>query len=133
MLLSQHVGAIDAKWTGISRNMEPELWQYFESENMTAPKVALWDQLEYKFGISIEGTGTGDRIYWQMLGGQVRICQLLATRAPEFSAPGSWFFAPEVLKLLLGVVGSVVEGIFLAVCNKHPASVTPRASVIRWC
>ena len=72
VLLSQFVDSVDAKWTGISRNMEPQLWQYFEAENMTAPSVKLWDQLAYKYGINIEGTGTGDRIYWQMLGGQVQ-------------------------------------------------------------
>ncbi|CAE7250939.1 poglut2 [Symbiodinium pilosum] len=71
VLLGQHVPAMDAKWTGISRKMDPDLWDYFEAENMTAPKVKLSEQLIYKFGINIEGTGTGDRIYWQMMGGQV--------------------------------------------------------------
>ncbi|CAE7906520.1 poglut2, partial [Symbiodinium microadriaticum] len=71
VLLSQYIAAVDAKWTGISRNMEPGLWEYFEAENMTAPSVKFWEQLAYKYGINIEGTGIGDRIYWQMLGGQV--------------------------------------------------------------
>ena len=70
VLLSQYIASVDAKWTGISRNMEPELWEYFEAENMTAPSVKFWEQLAYKYGINIEGTGIGDRIYWQMLGGQ---------------------------------------------------------------
>ena len=70
VLLSQYIAAVDAKWTGISRNMEPGLWEYFEAENMTAPSVKFWEQLAYKYGINIEGTGIGDRIYWQMLGGQ---------------------------------------------------------------
>ena len=72
VLLGQHVPAMDTKWTGISRKMDPDLWDYFEAENMTAPKVKLSEQLIYKFGINIEGTGTGDRIYWQMMGGQAR-------------------------------------------------------------
>ncbi|CAE7764125.1 poglut2 [Symbiodinium sp. CCMP2456] len=71
VLLSQYVEGIDAKWTGISHAMEPALWEYFERMDMTSEPVSSMEQMKYKYGMNVEGTGNSDRIYWQLHTGQV--------------------------------------------------------------
>ncbi|CAE7948122.1 KDEL motif-containing protein 1 [Symbiodinium microadriaticum] len=71
VLLSQYVEGIDAKWTGISHAMEPTLWDYFEKMGMTSEPVSSMEQMKYKYGMNVEGTGNSDRIYWQLQTGQV--------------------------------------------------------------
>jgi len=75
VLLSQFVEDIDARWTGTSQAMDPALWRYFEGHNLTGPPLPLLEQARWRFALNIDGTGNGDRIYWQLLAGAVVLVQ----------------------------------------------------------
>eukprot|EP00445_Apocalathium_hangoei_P024398 CAMPEP_0203933786 /NCGR_PEP_ID=MMETSP0359-20131031/71900_1 /ASSEMBLY_ACC=CAM_ASM_000338 /TAXON_ID=268821 /ORGANISM="Scrippsiella Hangoei, Strain SHTV-5" /LENGTH=170 /DNA_ID=CAMNT_0050863413 /DNA_START=42 /DNA_END=550 /DNA_ORIENTATION=- len=71
VFLSQFLERVDARWTGISQAMEPSLWLYFEELNLTAPYMSMEEQMMYRYALNVDGTGSADRIYLQLLGGSV--------------------------------------------------------------
>merc|ERR1712232_429575 len=77
----------------MGQEMDPALWEYFERLNMTAAAIAQWDQMQYRYGINIDGAGNGDRAYWQMLGGQL----VLNQESPQVS----WLFTTTDVKQTL--------------------------------
>ena len=94
VLLSHYVRSIDAKWTGTSHAMEPDLWEYFERMDMTSDALKALEQMRYKYGMNIEGTGNGDRVYWQLQMGQVG-CRDMVRKVEEArcclkTSPTAW-------------------------------------------
>eukprot|EP00931_Biecheleriopsis_adriatica_P096011 TRINITY_DN69656_c0_g1_i1.p1 TRINITY_DN69656_c0_g1~~TRINITY_DN69656_c0_g1_i1.p1 ORF type:complete len:537 (+),score=90.54 TRINITY_DN69656_c0_g1_i1:46-1656(+) len=73
--LTQFLDSLDARWVGTSNAMEPELWRHFEELNLTGQRVGQLEQAAWSFAINIDGTGSGDRIYWQMLTGSLVLAQ----------------------------------------------------------
>ena len=67
--------AINARWVGLSQPMDDELWSYCEESNLTDERTSQWTQAEWAFAINVDGTGSGDRVYWQMLAGCVVLIQ----------------------------------------------------------
>lgn len=65
--MTQVFDFIDARWTGLSQEMEPSLWQYMLDNNLTAEHASPTDQARWRFSLNADGTGNGDRILWQML------------------------------------------------------------------
>eukprot|EP00927_Polykrikos_kofoidii_P015329 TRINITY_DN16799_c0_g1_i1.p1 TRINITY_DN16799_c0_g1~~TRINITY_DN16799_c0_g1_i1.p1 ORF type:complete len:585 (-),score=55.80 TRINITY_DN16799_c0_g1_i1:62-1726(-) len=66
---------IDARFTGLSQRMDDSLWTYLNEHNLTASYMSSFDQAMYRYTLNIDGTGNGDRIYWQMFAGSLVLVQ----------------------------------------------------------
>ncbi|CAJ1326828.1 unnamed protein product [Effrenium voratum] len=76
VFMSQFLENLDAKWVGTANPMEEELWSFFEESGLTSARVSEREaQAEWSYAINVDGTGSGDRIYWQLLTGSVVLVQ----------------------------------------------------------
>ncbi|CAE7410305.1 POGLUT2 [Symbiodinium natans] len=66
---------INARLSGKSQLMDDELWDYCVESDLTDGFSSQLAQAEHAFAINIDGTGSGDRVYWQMLAGCVVLVQ----------------------------------------------------------
>lgn len=66
---------INARLTGKSQQMEDELWDYCVESNLTDEFSSQQKQGWYAFAINVDGTGSGDRTYWQIFAGCVVLVQ----------------------------------------------------------
>ncbi|CAE7806514.1 POGLUT2 [Symbiodinium sp. CCMP2456] len=66
---------INARLTGKSQQMEDELWDYCVESNLTDEFSSQQEQGWYAFAINVDGTGSGDRTYWQIFAGCVVLVQ----------------------------------------------------------
>jgi len=73
VFLSQYIQGLDAKFTGTSQPIAPELWNFFVELNLTEQRsdtAQYWeDAVSAKFTIDMMGHADGDRKYLQLLTG----------------------------------------------------------------
>ncbi|CAE8723879.1 unnamed protein product [Polarella glacialis] len=71
VFLSMFLEGLDAKWTGVQPETDPSLASWWESHNLTGEYVSQDAQHRWRYTINVDGTGNGDRIYWQLATGSV--------------------------------------------------------------
>eukprot|EP00434_Breviolum_minutum_P019363 symbB.v1.2.017070.t1/scaffold1283.1/size126978/9 len=86
VLASQFLDNLDARFVGISNPVTEEFWDFLVESNLTDGRVSQLHETEWSYSINLDGTGSGDRIYWQMLMKKVVLVQQ--------SAWVSWLLGP---------------------------------------
>eukprot|EP00435_Cladocopium_sp_Y103_P002956 s2625_g1.t1 len=86
VLASQFVENVDARFVGRANPVEEEVWDFLVLNNLTDQRVSHLEEAQWSYAINVDGTGSGDRIYWQMLMHKVVLVQE--------SAWVSWLLGP---------------------------------------
>ncbi|CAL1132666.1 unnamed protein product, partial [Cladocopium goreaui] len=105
VLASQFVENVDARFVGMANPVEEEVWDFLVKNNLTEQRVNQLEEAQWSYAINVDGTGSGDRIYWQMLMRKVVLVQesawvswLLGPVPPVPSDPSDGAEAPAALR-----------------------------------
>ncbi|CAK9106254.1 unnamed protein product [Durusdinium trenchii] len=74
VFLSQYMEQVDARFVGQSNPVSDEFWDFLVENNLTDER-ANQAAAGARYALNMDGTGSGDRIYWQMLTGSLVLVQ----------------------------------------------------------